>query len=431
MTQGTSAATTALDSATRPATRVRLLFSLTGRIDPDRAVGRLTDRFDFGRFDAHLRSGDAMLPVPVLAEHIDPTQLGLPGGDHGLRLSGAGLLVITTPRADATLIVDCDFADDTPTAALAPWLAATCFRRDALTLGGRPLLEAVGERLALARPLAFGQNVHQLVLPGGRLLTELRTAAARGESALAAPLNELIYRGRHRGTAAPAHLHLGDATLIAHGRGVSVHAGWAPPAENALTLVAAGLLSALAVLQRTRIRSFEMMRLNQQASTRSPREARELISELSAGVNELQLDLAFGVEAYIDSLLFPEMLTEGFQTSLAEALGIRGSLENSARMTERLTSVIDARSAGHDAALADDKEHRDGVVSGLLAVATLLALPPTLLLAFFGANASDVDDGRSVLDLAAYRWAYAAAWLPFLLLVGVGWLLLRRRRGAR
>ncbi|MET9735876.1 hypothetical protein ABZZ79_36215 [Streptomyces sp. NPDC006458] len=432
MVQGISASTTALDSATRTATRVRLLFSLTGRIDPALAIDRLIDRLDFGRFGSHLRSGDTVLPVPVLAESVDPADLGLPGGDHGLRLAGAGMVVVTTPRGDATLVLDCDFAVDTSTAALAPWLAATCFEREAFTLGGRPLLDVVRARLALPEPLAFGQNVHQLVLPGGQLLAELLTAAGSGRSALAEPLNELIYRGKlpgapRPGISVPPHLYIQGVTLAAHGRGVSVQAGWAPHVENALTLVAVGMLSALAVLQRTRLKSFEMMRLNQQATTGSPRAARELISELSAGVNELQLDLAFGVEAYVDSLLIPEMLTEGFQSSLGESFGIRDSLENSARMIERLTSVIAARSASHDAALADEKERRDGIVSGLLAVATLIALPPTLLLAFFGANASDIDDSHSVLDVGEYGWAYAAAWLPFVLLVAVGWLRLRRR----
>ena len=33
--------------------------------------------------------------------------------------------------------------------------------------------------------------------------------------------------------------------------------------------------------------------------------------------------LAFGVEAYVDSLLIPEMLMEGFQSSLRDALLLR------------------------------------------------------------------------------------------------------------
>lgn len=215
-------------------------------------------------------------------------------------------------------------------------------------------------------------------------------------------------------------------TVSALGRGVSVQTGWAPHVENGLAVVALCMVSALSVLQRTRLAAFDVMRANEQAPTDSPAEIRTLISRLSAGVNELQLDLAFGVEAYVDSLLIPEMVTERFQSSLRDTLGVRDSLDNSARMVERLTSVINARSAALDAALAERAERRDRTVSGLVAAATLIALPPTLLLAFFGVNGTDVDDHHSIFDLREYGTAYLVAWLPFVALVLIGWLLLRR-----
>ncbi|WP_344987524.1 hypothetical protein [Streptomyces violaceus] len=43
--------------------------------------------------------------------------------------------------------------------------------------------------------------------------------------------------------------------------------------------------------------------------------------------------------------------------------------------------MISARSAALDAELAERDERRDRTVSGLVAAATLIALPPTLLLA--------------------------------------------------
>jgi hypothetical protein len=425
---GTPGSTAVLDSATRERTRILMLFSLAGRIRPrDEELGPLVDRYDFGRFTPHLVSGAALLPVPVLTERLEPGELGLPAGDHGLALDTAGILVVTTPRGDATLLLDCEFAGHTSPGAIAAWLADTCFDRDRITLRGRPLLDVLTERLGLDIPLVFGQNVHQLVFPGGRLLTDLLTAAAEGGPDLFGPLNEIVYRGKMaNGLSVPPNLRNQGAMVSAHGRGVSVQAGWAPHVENGLALVATGMISALAVLQRTRLAAFAMMRANEQAAADSPQNIRSLISRLSAGVNELQLDLAFGVEAYVDSLLIPEMLMEGFQSSLRDALGIRDSLDNSARMVERLTSVINARSAALDAALAERDEARDRTISGLVAVATLIALPPTLLLAFFGVNGTNVDEDRSILDLGRYGVAYLLAWLPFIILVVIGYLLLRR-----
>ncbi|MEU6355199.1 hypothetical protein ABZ896_38795 [Streptomyces sp. NPDC047072] len=422
MITGTSSGTAALDSGTRELTRVLVLFSLTGRLTGERtALGTLVERFDFGRFALHLKSSEAVLPMPVLVEDVPPADLGLPHGDHGLALSAVEIAVLATPRGDVTLVLDCEFEGPTPTDALAAWLAATCFDRDRITLGGRPLLEVLRGRLTAREPLAFGQNVHQLVFPGGELREQLLAADADQRSVR---LNEIVYRGR-MATTEPPNLRDHGTTLSAHGRGVSVHAGWAGHVENGLTLVALGMISALAVLQRTRLAAFEAMRANEQAMARSPYEIRSLISQLSAEVNELQLDLAFGVEAYVDSLLIPEMVMEAFQSSLRDALGIRDSLDNSARMVERLTSVISARSAALDAELSERDDRRDRTVSVLVAIATLIALPPTLLLAFFGVNATNVSDHRSIFS-AQYLPAYFLAWVPFLVLAVIGYVRIIR-----
>lgn len=114
MTVGTAGGTAALDSGTRELTRVVVLFSLTGRLDPGRpSLGSLVDRFDFGRFALHLKSSEAVLPVPVLVEDVAPEELRLPHGDHGLDLASVEFAVLATPRGDITLALDCGFAGQT------------------------------------------------------------------------------------------------------------------------------------------------------------------------------------------------------------------------------------------------------------------------------------------------------------------------------
>jgi nitrate reductase gamma subunit len=66
-----------------------------------------------------------------------------------------------------------------------------------------------------------------------------------------------------------------------------------------------------------------------------------------------------------------------------------------------------------------------------VAAATLLALPPTLLLAFFGVNARQVNQANSMFDLHAYWGAYLLAWLPFIALVAAGSLAYARLRERR
>jgi hypothetical protein len=91
--------------------------------------------------------------------------------------------------------------------------------------------------------------------------------------------------------------------------------------------------------------------------------ARTEISEPSAQLNELQLDLEFGVESYLDGVLIPEAMVEAYQRSLCEAMGIRAGLEHSSRMLERLSAVIGGRRTALDAAVQEQAERRDRLFS--------------------------------------------------------------------
>jgi predicted metal-binding membrane protein len=98
-------------------------------------------------------------------------------------------------------------------------------------------------------------------------------------------------------------------------------------------------------------------------------------------------------------------------------------------MLQRVGTVISVRLSKLESADRDRIERRDRLVAVLVAVASLLALPPALILAFFGVNARQVDPARSIFDLHAYWGAYCLAWLPFIMLVSVGSVLYSRIRG--
>jgi hypothetical protein len=162
------------------------------------------------------------------------------------------------------------------------------------------------------------------------------------------------------------------------------------------------------------------MTLTQDTVDDSARNVRLLVSQLSNRLNEMQLDLSFGVETHIDSILIPEMVVEAFQNSLSNAVGIRESLENTSRMLQRVGAVISARLSQLQADDRERIERRDRLIAILVAAASLLALPPALLLAFFGVNARNIHPNDSIFDLRAYWGAYALAWIPFVILVIVG-----------
>lgn len=424
------------DTSMRMRTRLLCIYDLNNQISAGSNPRPLSDLFRFGRFESHVQSNDRVLPAVLLNIQIDPSQLELAPNlnDLGLSLASCRTAVVVTPYGDPTLILDLLLDGDCNASGVARLLAATCFRRDSITLGEDSLLLRLSERLGV--DLRFGRNVHQIVFPGGRLLADVLDAGPGDRETVPQIVKEIVYRSTVAGFSlsrlairTPRGLNSQGSTLVAHARGVSLIAGWKEPVENCFGLIAVVLQSSLAVLQRARGHVFETLEMNRRASVGTPAEARALISSLSRSLNDHQLRLVFGVEAYIDSLLIPETIIEGYQVSLYEAMGIGTALQNSSRMMQRLTSVIEARAAALDADQAERDESRERNFSSLVAITTLLALPPALLLAFFGINSTDVDSARSIFDLGRYWPAYLSAWAPFAVLVAVGYRL--RRRSAR
>ena len=199
----------------------------------------------------------------------------------------------------------------------------------------------------LPADLAFSRNVHQCVFPGGTLLSAIRA----GE-----PFWRLVYRvtapvePRQRiGTFQPADLNYTGVIAVGHGRGVSVAAGFAEQVETVFVLIAALLITGLDVLYRVRRDLFKTLQEAAEHANSMAR-ARALITHLSDRLNDMQLDLGFGVEQYLDSILIPEYIIEAYQRSMSEALGLRTGLQDSSRMLDRLGSVIQARRTALDAA---------------------------------------------------------------------------------
>ena len=212
--------------------------------------------------------------------------------------------------------------------------------------------------------------------------------------------------------------------MVAHGRGVSLIAGWTEPVENAFGIAAAGLVNAAGVVSRVRLQSLEALRDNDASAPRSAPEIRTLIADLSDRLNQLRLDLSFGIETYSDIVLIPELLVESYHSSLRRVAALAESMANTSRIVDRVAAVIDSRHAMLSASVQSYMERRDKIFAGAIAIGSLLALPPTLLLAYFGLN-SNVNQNLSIFDMRHYWIAYLVAWIPFLVLVG-GAAVMRR-----
>ena len=428
------------DAATKPTTRLLVMYNLLPQLRvPAGSMCPLTNAFEFGRFREHVEAAGRLLPQSVLREDLDPAMLTFPTMVRPVRALRATATLAVTPRMDAVLVLEVDVGAQCTTAQIAELLFASWRDRAATRVDEVPiaawLTARVRSGLNRDQPeLAFGRNVHQCVFAGGDLADRiLRDNAARGT--VSAEVTTIVLRGTLTGQAdvqlglqRPETLNNGTLTLVIHGRGVSVIAGWTVAVENSFALAAMGILNAIAVVHRVRRQAFDALELNQAARVSSTSEARALVSRLSRVVSDLQLDLSFSIEAYADSILIPELLVESYHSSLRRISALSEGLANTAQIVGRVGAVMSVRQSMLEAATQEYVERRDKAITVVIAVATLLALPPALLLAFFGTSSSDVDPRRSVADIHHYAVAYALAWLPFVLLLLAGMAVRRKIR---
>lgn len=421
------------DAVLREHTRLLLMYNLTPRISvPDSALRPLTRALEFGRFVAHVEAAGRLLPRVVLHEKASGLELG--AGAAPVR--SAAVVLAVTPRWDPLLLVDVEIGDADPDG-IAHLLYATWQQRAAMRVDDTALEDWLGDRLAergFAAPggLAFGRNVHQSVFPG-RVLARRLLADHLAADEIGPDVVTIVLRGTLDGKAGaglgirrPQVLNNPGQTMVAHGRGVSLIVGWTPAVENAFGLAAIGILNAVAAVHRIRGQAFEALELDQATDVGTVQDVRDLIAELARRLGDMQLDLSFSIEAYADSILIPELLVESFHSSLRGVSALSEGLENTSRIVERVDAVLATRRADLETATQTYIEKRDKVVAAVVAVGSVLALPPALLLAFFGVNSNDVDPRRSILDLHRYGVAYALAWLPFLALAAVAAIARRR-----
>jgi hypothetical protein len=438
----TGAATGHSDIGYRPNSVVRTTYSLIPTLDSDRiASTSLADHFAYGRFERNIRATSHLLPRVVAVWNLLDVDVVFRGwAQEWPRLNGR-LSVLIAPIGDATAVLEFELPPAVDVKGVADLLAATCWYRESMLLDGEPLESWIHSRLQQTAgsgvpDIAFGRDVHQVVYLGGDLLLDVlrvegTSLEGYGEGA-DDPLVVLASRGTRtrgrQGLHAPDWLNSPGQTVAIHGRGVAVLGGWSTPAENALAVVSPITVSALALLKRARESAFAAVREAEQATAETLTEARQLIASLSDRINALQLELSFGVEIYVDSILLPEHLIGSFQGSLRDASGLPESLNNTSRMLDRLTAAVSAQERSLDAVIAERNDRRFRTTSNIVTVASLVALPSALLLAFFGVNSTDVDQHRSILDVSNYWRAYLSAFVPFLLVVGIGYVRLLRLR---
>jgi len=176
----------------RERSRLACVYTLEGDPVPETLVAALARphaHLTLGRFESHfVGGGDAAWPLHE-AFTFDDAALATSRGVFASDASGA-VYAAFVPYSGTVLLLVAE-VDVDPKAAVVI-LQETCFRRQELTIAGKPLLDQLVGGLPEAvvkalEPLTYGRDVHQLFMVGSRLAAELPSEEQDGDRSYRPP----------------------------------------------------------------------------------------------------------------------------------------------------------------------------------------------------------------------------------------------------
>jgi hypothetical protein len=388
----------------------------------------LVDMFASSFARLYYESVKEMLPLLAAVHHYPSraVELGDPGPGEpaprsGIELSAAYLCVFAPIVGPLVVALAFDFRASDLHSSI-PLIRHTCRQRDQIRLSGKevPVVACAG-RDVTPEELRFGPEVHQLLFPA-RHGDSLLTPSGEADEDL---LERLVGRRDDVSPAQhtferPVELNKTPREVGAVKSGVSVIWTDDPDLEHALTLSTVQCLTGLSELRRIRAEArtalddFRTTR-NEATEVRSgddrdrrrddPGKQRQALVGLSAHLQDLELRLSFGVEAYMDiRLLVPERMVEKFHDTLAAQVGLPAALRSTDRMLTRLVTVV---KTAHES-VSDAERRRDEWRQLKLAAIGAVALPLVVIFGYLGSNTSELAKPRSILDFTHFGIAYVA-----------------------
>ncbi len=239
----------------------------------------------------------------------------------------------------------------------------------------------------------------------------------------------------------PSGLNQIDRTLCAVTPYVSLLYGQQTYVENSVFLTVVQAVGTAARFRQIwhkthgRVREFR----NDDLEKRLGAQRRGDLEFLADELGNLELDLSFSVETSADlGLLIPALRIESFHKELYAAMELRERAATASRMFIRLDASIRSELIAIEIRERQQKEEKRLRWGAAITVLSLIAVPIGFLGAYFGVNASEVNDEWSIFDMNHHQLAYVTAgclalipFITFLALNGRAWLANRQEKKQR
>ena len=131
---------------------------------------------------------------------------------------------------------------------------------------------------------------------------------------------------------------------------------------------------------------------NLEAAGGTTRDRRRTLERIADQLGDLELELSYSVEASADlGLLVPSLRVESFHNALYESMSLASKAVTAGRMLQRLGSAISAELTAIESIERRADENRRVRYAVAVGFVSAVAIPASLILAFLGINASQVN----------------------------------------
>lgn len=410
--------------------RITNIYATPWHLTDGTASGNVPDYLQLWRLEPQYRLSADQLPCVLCREALDPSALSFPRWQRPGGVIGARVWLFRLPSGQVVaalsldvkselidtidLLEDCYFGDvligEATTAAYAHTLAA----QFGAATGGEP---------------SFLPERHQIVYGETPAPDDCEDVVQR-----LIYRSDRDYRKEYSVIQYPAELNRRLGWLAAVGPYVSVTCGHPDFIENAIFLSAVLAVAAAAQLRAIRQAANADVRLfrNFEAAGGTTQARRRTLERIADQLGDLELELSYSVEASADlGLLLPSLRVKSFHNALYESMDLASQALTAGRMMERLGSAISAELTAIESIERRADENRRVRYAVAVGFVSAVAIPASLILAYLGINASQVDPSRSMFShryLGMYLIVAAVIVLGILLSLG---FYVQQRRQAR
>ena len=421
---------TSQEACSQPRVRVSNLYATPWHLADGGASRDLPEYLELWRFERYYRLSASQLPRVLRREELDPSALKFQRWQVAGRLTGARIWLFRLPSGQIvtalSLDAHCELIDTIG-------LLEDCYFGDVHI--GEATVEEYTHAMA-AQLCADGGPDHGFLPERHQIVFHQVPPPDDCEDLVQRLIyrTDLPYRKEYSAIRYPRELNRRPGWLAAVGPYVSVVCGHPDFIENSIFLSAVQAVAAAAQLRAIRHAAYADVQLfrSLEAAPGTTQARRRTLERIADQLGDLELELSYSVEATADlGLLVPSLRAESFHDALYESMDLADKATTAGRMLSRLGSAIGAELTAIESIerRADDNRRvRYAVAIGFVSA---VAIPASLILAYLGINASQVDPTLSMFShryLGMYLVVAAVVALGTVLSLG---LYVRQRREAR